>query len=142
MESPDCGACTDNKVTTTSSTIILIIIKRSETAFVTSTLSIYFSANKTPTTPVPGSLPFQKHLYLESLPSIILADAPLHLHSCIQRKSIHLLGIVSNTSLDVFLNVPISRLVIFNALVSFCLCRGYLQIDDPVGLQSFKPTLP
>ena len=52
MVSPDCGAYTNNIVTTTSPTIILIIIKRSETRFTSNTLPTHFSTNKTPATSV------------------------------------------------------------------------------------------
>ena len=82
------------------------------------------------------------YLYLESLPSIILADTPLHLHSCIQHKSIPLLDIVSTNFLDLPLNVPTFRLAILNAIVCFCLCCGISHIDYLVGPQPFKSTLP
>ena len=117
MVSSVCGTYTNNRVTATLPTIILIIIKQSETCFTLNTLSLNFSANKTLTPPVHSSSPTQKHLYLESLPSIILADSPLHLHSCIQHKSIPLLDINSTTSLDLPLNVPTFRLAILNAFV-------------------------
>ena len=137
MVSPVCGAYTDNSVTTNSPTIILIIIKRSETRFTWNTLSIPLTI-KLLTPPVPSSLAIQKHLYLESLPSIILADAPLHLHSYIQHKSILLLDIDSTASLDLPLNVPTFRLAILNAFVfvydvNFTYCRS--------GWTT-KPTLP
>ena len=83
MVSPVCGAYTDNIVTTTLPVVTLIIVKRSEVGLTSNIFSIHFSANKTPTPPVPSLLPIQKRLYLDSLPSIILADTPLDLHSCI-----------------------------------------------------------
>ena len=104
-----------------------------ETRFTSNTLPIHFSSNKTPT-------PLQ-HFYLESLPSIILADAPLHLHSCIKQKSISLLDIVSTTPMDLPANVPTFRLAILNAFVYFCLCCGILHVDNLFGAQLFKPTL-
>lgn len=49
MVSLVCGAYTNNTATTTLQTIILIIIKQSQTHFTSNTSSIHFSGNKTPT---------------------------------------------------------------------------------------------
>ena len=112
-----------------------------ETRFTSNTLSIHFSSNKTPT-------PLQ-HFYLESLPSIILADAPLHLNSCIKQKSISLLDIVSTTPMDLPANVPTFRLAILNAFifvyaVEFCIltiCLEHNYLNQPWWLTPVKLNL-
>ena len=114
MVSPVCGAYTKNTVKTT-------LLQSFWWSFTSNTLSTHFSANKTPTPLLPSLLLIKKQLYLESLPSIILADAPLYLHSCIQHKSFLLLEIVSATSLDLLLNVPTFGLAVLNAFVLFTL---------------------
>ena len=92
-------------------------------------------------TPTPKFVTSPKALCLESIPSTILADTLLHLHSGMQHKSISLQDIVSTTSLDLPLNVPTFRLAILNVFVCFCLFCGISNIDDLVGLQPFKPTI-
>ena len=56
----------------------------------------------------------QKNLYLESFPIMCLAEAPLHLTSCTQQRSMFLLVMVSTISLDLPLMVPMFQEAILN----------------------------
>ena len=64
---------------------------------------------------VPWSLPTQKNLYLQSFPVMYLAEAPLHLTSCTQQRSMFLLVMVSTISLDLPLMVPMFQEAIWLA---------------------------
>ena len=68
------------------------------------TLSIHFSANNTPTRPLPESSPFQKNLLQEFLLAIFRADSPLHLNSCTQQIFVNLLDTISTTSLQLIVS--------------------------------------
>src|SRR5216117_3598369 len=73
--------------------------------FTSMTLSTHFSATSTPT-PANPSLPFQKNLYLLPFAPSHLLPSPLHLVSCKQQKSRHLLLAISATSPSLLDIVP------------------------------------